>query len=334
MRALLIAAIIAVAGWSAWWWFAANAQKYAWRTWLDDRQSAGWVAEAGDISILGYPNRIDTTLSDINIANPKAGWAWSGAFFQTLMLSYKPNHIIAVWPPEHTWSTPDREITFAAETMRGSVVFVPDTNLTLDRTQIEIKDLTLTGSDWASALESAQFATRRVLPPNAPEHAHQIGFDAIDLTLAKPFKRKVDPLNILPEALESAHFDLVLQYDEPWGRTSVETSAPRLLAVSVKDVDAIWGKLRIEAKGQVTVDPAGMADGELTVKARNWREIISLLAAFGLPADLTENMESGLAVIARLSGDPRTIEVPLTFRNGQTRIGPVPIGPAPLLVQP
>lgn len=332
MRALLIAAIVAVAGWSAWWWFAASAQKFAWRTWLEDRQAAGWVAETSDISVRGYPNRIDTTLSDVRIANPKAGWAWSGPFFQTFMLSYKPNHIIAVWPSEHTWSTPRGDVSFAAETMRGSVGFVPDTNLTLDRTQIEIRDLGLTGSDWASALKSAQFASRRVLPPNAPEYSHQIGFDAMDLTLAKPFKRKVDPLNILPEALESAHFDLVLQYDQPWGRKSVETTPPRLLAISVKDVDVIWGKLRIEAKGQVAVDRQGQADGALTIKARNWREIISLLSAFGIPSELTENLESGLAVIARLSGDPRTIEVPLTFRNGQTRIGPVSIGPAPMLV--
>ena len=44
-------------------------------------------------------------------------------------------------------------------------------------------------------------------------------------------------------------------------------------------------------------------------------------------------LRSGLGLIARLSGDSSALEVPLDFADGTTRLGPIPLGPAPRLAQ-
>lgn len=46
---------------------------------------------------------------------------------------------------------------------------------------------------------------------------------------------------------------------------------------------------------------------------------------------LASAIRSGLNFIAALSGDENSVEVPLEFRDGRARIGPVPVGPAPVL---
>ena len=37
--------------------------------------------------------------------------------------------------------------------------------------------------------------------------------------------------------------------------------------------------------------------------------------------------------MARISGDGGTLNVPLEFADGETRVGPIPLGPAPALAR-
>jgi hypothetical protein len=50
-----------------------------------------------------------------------------------------------------------------------------------------------------------------------------------------------------------------------------------------------------------------------------------------VPESLLGTLESGLTLMAQMSGNPETLDVPLTFRNGRILLGPIPIGPAPIL---
>jgi hypothetical protein len=67
--------------------------------WLDARAAEGWIAEYESDAHRGFPNRFDTTITGLDLADPETGVAWSAPFFQILSLSYQPNHVIAVFPP-------------------------------------------------------------------------------------------------------------------------------------------------------------------------------------------------------------------------------------------
>ena len=84
--------------------------------------------------------------------------------------------------------------------------------------------------------------------------------------------------------------------------------------------------------GEVTVDAQGYPEGEVTVKARNWRDILRMAVASGtLPDAFAGTLEDGLGLISQMSGNPKTLDIPLNFRNGKVRLGPVPLGDAPVL---
>ena len=333
MRIIAGIIILGLIGWCGWWFVGSSAQEDAWESWFQERKDVGWVAENSDISVRGFPNRFDTTISDFQLADTQSGWAWSAPFFQIFMLSYKPNHVIAVWPDTQKVSGPQDTVTVTNDVMRGSVVFLPNTDLTLDTTQIEIKGMGFLGQNWTAGLESANFATRRVEPENAPDFAHQIGFDAINLTLSERLKNTFDPAGILPPTLERAHLDVTAAFDAPWDRHSIEGRKPQLTVISVKDINITWGKLNLKANGKLKVDARGYPNGDLKLKARNWQEMLSMAAASGLISrDIAKTVKDALRFISALGGDGNTLNVPLSFANGAIRLGPIPIGQAPRLV--
>ena len=50
-----------------------------------------------------------------------------------------------------------------------------------------------------------------------------------------------------------------------------------------------------------------------------------------LPEQMRGTIEGLLGVVAGLSGDPEVIDAELTFSDGRTFLGPLPVGPAPRL---
>lgn len=334
-KILVIAILVAFLVWCLWWWGAAAAQRAAWAAWFEDRLAAGWVAEHESLSVRGFPNRLDTTITDIELADPQSGWSWRAPFFQILMVAYTPNHIIAVWPNEQSVATPVETVAVTSDVMRGSAVFVPDTRLGLDRFRAEISALRLAGEGWETTLERANLATNRLEAEEAPEHSHAIGFEAANWILPVPLKAGLDPGNLLPEAFDSARIDLTAQFDAPWDRLAFEGPQPRIQALVIKDVTITWGDLRLEAEGRILADRRGLAEGTLDIKARNWKKILDLAARSGaLPIDLVDTLDTGLSLYARFAGDEKTLNLPLSFSGGETYLGPIPLGPAPILAGP
>jgi hypothetical protein len=50
-----------------------------------------------------------------------------------------------------------------------------------------------------------------------------------------------------------------------------------------------------------------------------------------LPTDQRKLWESAAQFLAMRSGGADSLELPLSFKNGLTLIGPIPVGPAPRL---
>lgn len=329
MARLLVGVVtIAVLGWFGYWWVGSSAQETALKTWLADRAAAGWVADYDSLKVQGFPNRFDTTITDLHLADPQQGWAWSAPAFYIHALSYKPNHIIVVWPETQKFSTPRETLTLLSENMRASVKFEPDTKLALDQTSVEMDGLTLTSTKgWTSTLKKANFATRQT---DGEKFAHDIDFRAAEVTPANLFKNIVDPKNILPAVFEEMHIATTLAFDAPWDRLAIEGRKPRLKRVDLTDVSAKWGKLAFQAKGSVTLDDLGYPTGKIRIRAQNWKDMLQLGVNSGrIPADLLDPLETALGFLARMSGNPDTIDAPLSFSGRTMSLGIIPIGPAP-----
>ena len=331
MRILLTLIVIAATAWSAYWYLGRTGVQEAFSDWFEARRAEGWVAEAARVETRGFPNRFDTTFTEIALADPDTGLAWEAPVFQILALSYRPNHVIAVWPEEQLLATPREKYRVESRDMRASVVTGADIRLPLERTTLTAEKLSITPrpGDQATRAEALRLAAERV--PTATS-TYRLGLAADGLSPALDWRVRLDPAGKLPERFDAFRADLTVAFDKPWDRSAIEVARPQPRRIDIRLAEARWGRLELQAAGELHVDARGHPEGEITVKARNWRDILRMAVASGtLPDGFAATLEDGLSLIAQMAGNPKTLDIPLNFRDGRVRLGPVPLGPAPVL---
>ncbi len=331
MRILLALIVTAAIGWSGYWLVGSSARTEAFSDWFEARRAEGWVAEVSDLSTRGFPNRFDTTFTDLMLADPGTGLAWEAPFFQLFALSYQPDHNIAIWPNQQLLATPLRKFRLSSEDMRASIVTAGAPSLPLERATLtaELLSILPDGRDQPTLIAALRLAAER--EPTKTE-TYRLGLSADGVQPALNWRVRIDPSDTLPDALEALNIDMTVAFDKPWDRTAIETARPQPRQIRLKLAEARWGRLELLAAGEISVDVAGLPTGEIVIKARNWRDILKMAVASGfLPQGFADTLEDGLSLVSQMAGNPRTLDIPLNFRNGRVRLGPVPIGPAPVL---
>jgi hypothetical protein len=333
MRVLIGIFVAAVLAWGGYWFLGANATEKALAAWFGERRAEGWVAEYASLETLGFPNRFDTTVSGLELADPDTGVAWSAPFFQILSLSYKPNHVILVWPDRQSFSTPDRQTSVTAGDMRGSAVFDIGPTLPLDRLVIEMEAMGFAGSDGALAsLAQGQLALRRA---EGESLLYDIHFQATGYTPSARFLQRLEGGTLLSDVFDGMSIDMQVRFDAPWDRYAIERTRPQIRSLDLRLLKAEWGQLDLWAAGSVEVDAEGIPIGEITIKAKNWPEMVEIARASGaLPEALVGTVTGALKFLSSLSGDPETLDIPLGMKRGLVSLGPIPIAAAPRLVIP
>ena len=327
MRTLLAIVILAALGWSGFWWFNATTRERALTDWLEDRRADGWQAEAAGIRVTGFPNRVDVLIDDLHLADPDAGWSWHAEAFQILSLAWQPQQFIVALPGEQVVATPYETVTSTSDLLRGSVAFRPNPRLELDHSTFEIEGMALASDlGWSAEIGKAILATRQAGEP----FAHDVAFNAESLVLPEGLTGPAG--DVLPDTIGPIALDTTLAFDRPWDRTTVEGDNPRLDGVEVRTLALEWGELDLSGSGDLVADVDGLAEGRLDLRARNWRMMLDVAEQSGaLGPTIASAVRAGLGLLAGFGGDAETLSVPLDFADGRTRLGPIPLGPAPRL---
>lgn len=331
MGRLIVVILVVSLGWMAWWVFGSTALDAALTAWVDERRAEGWAADVADIEVDGFPNRFDTTLSGVRLADPETGVAWSAPFLQLLALAYKPHQVIAILPNEHRLSTPLQTLTFTHEQARGSIFMQPSPSLPLARSTIVIDALDVDSSlGWNAQLDQGRFATEQIA---ARENAHRVGAELIEFYPPEATVKLIDPAGLLPKSIERLRLDADIGFTAPWDRSAIETARPQITDVDLKDLSAEWGSVTFRAAGALSVDDRGTPTGDISIKAVDWRRLLQMAVASGLVVEsFAPTLERALEFIAVLNGPSDTIDVDLTFRSGRVFLGPIPLGDAPKII--
>ena len=328
MKRLLFVIIAAAALYAGYWFVGSSSATAGFERWFEERRAEGWVADVDSIETRGFPSRFDTTLSAISLADPDTGLAYSAPFLQIFALSYKPEHLIAVWPNEQTFSSPFGKAAITSEDMRASLIVKKNTSLALEKANFTADAVNI-AIDTGETLGTANALMAVQLVP-AAQNTYQFGVDLKNVVLPEPKGLRLEA-GILPEALEYARGDVTAAFDAPWDLNALQSARPQPTRIDVKLIEAKWGQLELRLAGGFDVDTQGRASGQITIKAQNWRDILALSAATGaIPEQLIRPIEQGLSLLSSLSGNRNTLDLPFKLDAGLMKLGPIPIGPAPL----
>lgn len=329
MKKLTYTVIIAALAWAGFWFWSANAYKSGIAAWFDARQNAGWIAEYDDIQVRGFPNRLDTTLAAPRLGNPENGILWETAFLQILRLSYDPSHLIFVWDDAQQLALADSNVAISSTDMRASLELQSVTDWEMQRAIWVAENLVVKSThDLDVSADVAQVSLEA--KPDA-EATYRFAIDARGLTGAVPGwldgndRAKIDRLTF------DAEIDLNAKLDQV---TLLQTRPlPQQIRLSL--AEATWDDISIAAAGTLDITAAGTPIGTLTLQLRNWRQTIAKeRQSDRLSPRALDQIEFTLGLIAGLSGNPETLDLPFDFRNGQIWLGPINLGPAPQLILP
>ncbi len=328
-RLLILIVILAVLGGIAWAVAAMTMQTAATR-WLDDRQVEGWVVNVADVSVEGFPLDFETEFTDIQLADPETGLAWSTPRFRLEQTVFRLDRLAAYFPEAQTIASPEERLTLTSSAMFANLDVQPTADFALDSVRGFLSELEVTSSlGWSTALEEADLTVDRM---EGETSRYQISLIAFDLLPPEAIRTRLDPVGVLPERIQQFNFNTRARFDGPWDMAALEVARPQPTELEIEDITARWGDMLFRATGTLNVTAGGIPEGELAVRAENWREMVELAENAGLlPARIRPTAEAMLQVLAGMNGSEENIDATLSFSNGRVFIGPLPIGPAPSL---
>ena len=331
MRKLLVVVLVGALAWGGYWFIGQRAVESGLASWIEQRRDEGWAADYLALNTRGFPSRFDTTITDLQLADPETGLAWTAPYFQILALSYRPNQIIAVWPDEQIIATPLQRTTVTSDRMRASVNLHPGPSLALDRSVFELGNVRLVSTDgWSTGIDKGSLATR---PTVGKSNSHDIAFDATGVRPSRDLLNLLNLIGTLPDVFERLHIETTVAFDAPWDRHAIEERRPKITKFSLNKLDAKWGQMDLQAAGELDVDATGIPTGRITLRAENWRDMLQIAVTSGMiPKNLEPTIARAMQLLAEMSGNPKTLDAPLSFQNGLMSFGPIPIGFAPRLV--
>ncbi len=324
MRRLTILVLILAVLYGGYWFVGRAAVERGGVALLSQLQDEGYDVSYGRLHTVGFPSRFDTTVTDIRLADPARGIVWEAPFFQILALSYQPNKVIAIAPPIQTITLPGQILTASSDKMRASVSVAASTDLTLDTITAEVGAADVASdAGWNLTLDHALFAMR----PAAAPQTYDLYFDAANLRLPAQILDLIDPDKTLPEPIEDSHLDSTITFDKPIDRFAGAGQGPAPTHIALKDLRITWGPMILSASGDLSVDPAGVSDGRITVLATGWRQMIDIAVNAGLIDRGVAPTWINMATLMAKGGE--TVDLPVTFAGGMMSVGPLPLGPAP-----
>ncbi len=327
MRVLSGIVLAVVVLWSGYWFAGSAALQRGAGAWFEQAAAQGLVAHNGGLRAAGYPGQFDLTVTAPDIADPVSGLGWRGADLHLQAMAWKPWHLTAVLPDRQVITTPAGDITIASTGLRATVILHPNSDLALDRTEVQATDLAITtptGTTLAKAasLISTEDTTRL--------HTHRI---AVRLTDVTPDPAVMATLDGLPAVMPALSVDADLLLSAAVDRHA-GTTRPQMTGLVLDALALDWGPLQVTASGSLASTSDGSAEGRIDFAVQNWRLLPTAMAAAGLvPPELAPTLVRALEVMAQSAGNPAILDVPLVFKSGRTYLGPLPVGPAPRLVQ-
>lgn len=330
MRKLIALVVVAALLYSGYWFVGRSQIEDRMTLALEQANDGSYDISYSSLKTRGFPSRFDTTITDFQFSDPATGTQWSAPLFQLLALSYRPNEVIAIFPPEQSFTVNGTPVALITDDMRASGKVRANASLSFQDATITMdapRFVTNHGAELAMA--NVLVATR--LTPGTTQ-SYDIFLEAHSIKLPENIRRFIDPGNLQPPLIDNLRFDSDVRLSTPLELNTTTGIAPQIEMLSIKEFALSWGDMSVTAIGDVEPDENGMPDGSISVSARNWQQGLDLAVANGmvdanrkfLVTEIASNLDETPHI-------PDTLTLTLTISNGTMSLGGLPLGRVPTL---
>lgn len=319
MKKLIVLVLIVAALWGGYWFVGTRALVRGVQDWVQMQTEAGLEVSQQGLSVQGFPNRFDLTLTEPSLRDPVTGFGWRAEWLQSLMMGWKPWHVILVAPNDWVLMTPMGDLPVRASSTEASLVLVPGKTLFIDRFTLVAEAPAVTLPSGVLAATDVRVATKRLAEGSALQ---ELGVEVDGLTGTG---------TLAAAGTGHARVDAVAGFSAPPGL--VVSEVPVVLeTLELREARLDWGTASLAVTGSLAADAMGQATGRLEVTLQGGPVLLPLAVAAGLvPERLAPAVTAMVTRMQASAGQGKPLVLPLTFAGGQMRLGILPLGPAPFL---
>ena len=331
MRRLIVAICVVAVLWSAWWVVASRFALVAVRQAVAVLGQNELRVSLGDVGVTGFPNRLDLILQDLAVVDAGTGRALRLPKLDLYTLTWNPWHVLFALPGglSLTGAADTSPLTLMPQTFLASVQVPPFGDMSLSAAQMQADGVVIDHMGAQGHVGHLFAASRQ----RGDARSHDLWFELKDVTLPEGW---VPPASgaqtgtgaaLAGNVISGAHLDAAVDFAAPVTLTG--PGLPDVLAVTLRDAVLDWGPIHATARGTISPDANGLAEGRLDLTLTGWQALAPTLQAAGiiLP-QAADGLTRGLAAV---SGPDGVAHLPLTLSGGMVRLGFVPLGPAPRL---
>lgn len=326
MRILLAAAILATLAWGGYWFVGARALDRA----VNATLGANTALTADSYVVRGFPNRFDLTLTEPRLT--LQGFDWRAPFVQIFALSYRPHHVIAVFPHDMGLILDGQAVALSSTDMRASVVMDPTADLPLNRTSVVAQGPVLSSRSETHRADTVRLATRRNDQASALMPTHDWVIEAETVFPDTGLLDALDPDAVWPRRYDILRVEGQLATDIALDRHALSAAyPPGLTDLVLTGARVHWDGVRIDASGRLQADALGRLSGTVSLRITGVADLWTRVESAGLIAP--EYLPLARATVSGLvrPAEPDHIDAVLVLRDGSVMFGPVPLLTLPRL---
>lgn len=343
--ACLAAALLAAAGYSALWLYAARTVRDGLAQWTLAARAAGATVDYGTPSLTGYPFALRLAAAAPSFAAPGGRWRWSGDGVAAEVWPWSPRTVIfhPLGREQVSYPSAGGVETVATADSAAAIRASFDAHGRLAAGSIDAESLALTTSFVAPGVAPAPAAAPITATGLHAELTIEAGAGEPEagqpppgpgLTASADLALKIDDLT-LPGAKDSPlgpHLSRIAGAAQLLGRIAAGPVRPSLAAwrdsggtLEIKNAALAWGPLELSGNATVALDAALQPEGAATANISGFEQAIEALVAHGLvKPDTGQFLAAALTVMSQTQHGDRssTITVPLSVQRQRLLVGP------------
>jgi len=317
--------LVLAAAWCVGWFFLKSETETRLASLRREAGNGGYVLTWSEQQIGGFPFRLFVRLKEVRFSEP-SGWGLTATNLETEAAAYAPQRIVAAAPNGIVLTRPSKgPLSIKGEVLRASVSGYPNA-LRLSVEGVNLTFAPVEGGRAAAFTSAERFGLHlRPQPDDRMNLALQLqgarpsGGDL----LARLVGHKAAGLRLEGSATRASAMRA-----RSWA-SGVQSwaSAGGTFELSIGEA-VIGDAVARSSPTRLGVGPRGSLEGPVSLTLGSGPEAMVALGATGVLPPETASVAAGLAGIASPGGQA---SARLDFRDGQTFLGPLPIGPAPRL---
>ena len=275
--------VLACIGWSLWWYAGAEAQRAGFQAWLGEQRERGWQAEAAEVEVTGFPTEFRLAVSELALADPANGWAWSAPALRAESQAWAPTRIAVTWPPEQALAVPGERAVIRTAAMTTLLDVRPGAALELREAASDVTRLAVEATTgWSAATERGSVRIAERPDDLAPPNSYDVRVTATAVRLPEELVDRIDPTGWLAPSVDQLTVIGHAALADPIDLSTLEDGRIALRAASLREVGFEWGEMKLVVSGAFEVDEQGYPVGAIEVEAREWRQMVRLAVSSGM----------------------------------------------------